>query len=240
MIIALLIGAALGFVLAMPPGPVGVTAIRYGLQDSVKEGTYLSMGTALMDMMYCAAVIYATSAVVDSFKAFSNNHPYILLLIQLIVIAAFVLYGILNLKAKDQEFTNEGDVEHTKTSRMIQNMMMKGPFLVGVAIALTNIPNPTFLPSLAGVTMFVHQSELIENTILTNTIFAVGFGLGNFSWLYLLIRVISHYKSRMSANMITRIRQFAGISLIGFGSILGFRVVSVTPWHDLLRFAFVF
>lgn len=223
----------------MPPGPVGVTAIRFGLYDEVKPGVFLAMGTALLDMVFCLLAIFATSAATAAISGFSEEHPIIMLVLQILFVAGFVAYGIFNLRSRNEKIDPENDKSKKKEhSKFIENLMTKGPFFLGVAIALTNIPNPTFLPSLAIITTYVHSLNLIDNSTLANSLFAVGFGFGNFLWLYTLIRLVMHFKTKMSSMMITRIRQFTGFTLIGFGTFLGYRLVTVTHWSELLRIVF--
>ncbi len=240
MFIAFIIGALLGFILAMPPGPVGVVAIRLGLSGSVKPGTFMAYGTASMDVVFCTLVIFATSAVKGAVSSFSEQHPVIMLISQIIIILGFVLFGIINLRYKNNRidiFDESQDIHHSK---FIENLKQKGPFLLGVAIALTNIPNPTFLPTLTYITLQIHAVNFFETTVLSNLAFAIGFGIGNFSWLYTLVRVINRYKAKMSTAMIARIKQFAGVTFIGFGTYLGWRLIPTLHLPEFLRFVVVF
>jgi threonine/homoserine/homoserine lactone efflux protein len=239
-IIALLVGIILGFVLAMPPGPIGVTAIRFGLYDNLKPGTHLAYGTSLMDLLYCLVAIFAASAATSAISSFSKDYPYIALMFQVTIVIGFILYGIINLRPKNSEAKVNELAPKIDNSKIVTNLKSKGPFLLGIGIALTNIPNPTFLPSLAWVSMNVHQFNLIENTVTANIMYAIGYAIGNFFWMYVLMRIVHHYKSRMSAVMAVRIRQFAGFTLIGLGTLLGYRIIMLTKWSEILRLVFVF
>ncbi len=239
MLIALLAGIIIGFILAIPPGPVAVTAMRMSLDKGIKHGILTALGTGFMDFVYCLIIIFATSAVLNLVNAFFDEHPLILLAFQLFVIAAIIIYGIVNIKLKNK-IINE---EKTRTKRkygFISRLSHKGPFLLGIAVAMANIANPTFLPALAYVTVNIQKFVLPENTALNNFIFAISFGLGNFLWLYLISKVLLHYQEKMSTQTLARIHQFAGITLIGFGTILGYRVITLTHWSEIIRFAFAF
>ena len=80
----------------------------------------------------------------------------------------------------------------------------------------------------------------VQHDIVSKFVFAIGFGIGNFIWLYILTRVISHYKSKMSNLTLARIHGVAGYTLIGFGTILGWRVVTFTKWGEIVRLVFAF
>lgn len=238
MIIALLSGIIIGLALAIPPGPISVTAIKLGLFSGKKQGTSLAMGTGLMDFIYCVIAIFATSAAISALDSFSLTYPHLILIIQLIIVIAFISFGFINLKNKPHaKEILEADVKETK---LAQKLSSKGPFFLGIAVALANAPNPTFLPSLAWITMQVHQFKIFEGLALNNLFFAVGFGFGNFLWLYAIIRVIIKFRHRFSPQTLLRIRQFAGFTFIGFGTLLGYRVVTLTHWSDVLRIVFAF
>ncbi len=240
MIIAILVGFLVGFVLAMPPGPIGVTAIQYGLLGNIRPGIKMALGTALLDMFYCLAALFATKAAMSAVGGFSIDHPYIMFVIQLSIVLAMVIFGILNLKSRKDANDADFDTQlKTNNPKFIDNLMKRGPFLLGIALSLTNLPNPTFLPSIAYVTLNVQEFKLIESTTIAGLGFALGFGIGNFVWLQTLVRIVNHFKERMSTNMITRIRQFAGITFVGFGTFLGYRL-AITHWSDVFKLVFAF
>ncbi|MBL0320778.1 MAG: hypothetical protein IPP80_00060 [Ignavibacteria bacterium] len=65
MIIALLVGALVGYVLAIPPGPIGMASVRTGLRDGWRQAIKLSVGAGLLDLIYCSLAMWASSWVVD-------------------------------------------------------------------------------------------------------------------------------------------------------------------------------
>ena len=226
----------------MPPGPIGVTAMKLSLDAGLKSATRMSLGAGLMDFVYCLAAFFATSAVTSALDSFSDDNPTIKFIFQATVIVAIVSYGIFQLKchrAKSPKVCNN-QVENIKPknkSKLINFLTHKGPFFLGIALALANIANPTFLPSLAYVLMNFHQFNIMEATTINSVIFAVGFGAGNFGWLYVMSRTLVKFRSRLSDRFIDRIHQFAGLTLIGFGTFLGYRVI-FPKLIEILRFAF--
>jgi len=239
MLIALLSGLIIGFILAIPPGPVALTTIRLSLEKGIKHSSRAAIGVGLMDFIYCLAIIFATSAVLTLINGFFDDFPLIFLAFQIIVVMALIVYGYMNIKLKDKMVNPRASIA-PKPFRYLEKISHKGPFLLGIAVANANIANPSFLTALAYITLNVQKFILPENSALLNVIFAGTFGVGNFLWLYLISRVLVHYKDRMSANTIARIHQFAGFTLIGFGTILGYRVITLTHWQEVLRFAIAF
>jgi threonine/homoserine/homoserine lactone efflux protein len=234
MVTAIVIGAIIGFILAMPPGPIAMSVIKTGLDEGRKEAFQMSIGTAMMDMLYCAIAVFTASAIDSTITEFFIHNPVLLLFFQISVILGFITFGIYQFKKKQVKQINSNSSIHTP--KFIDNLTKRGPFLFGIALALTNIANPTFFPSLTIISAWIHKFNLFNITISHNIIFSVGFGLGNFAWLYLLAFIVMKNKHKLSDMTIFRIRQFAGLTFIGFGGIIGYRVVVFTNWAQIFKF----
>jgi threonine/homoserine/homoserine lactone efflux protein len=236
MMMSLIVGAVAGFILALPPGPVAVTAMKLALNKGAKHGIRASMGTALMDFLFCIISVFATSAFIQIIDSIAVDFPVAVLVFQLVVITGIVVYGFINLRPK--KLQNIESITESQRPQFIEYLTHRGPFLLGFAVALANIANPTFLASISYVAMQVQKWGMIEQTFVGKTVFAVGFGIGTFLWLYIMVRVLIFYKPRMSPTFIAKIRKFAGITLIGFGTLLGYRVIEITKWSEIIRLIF--
>ena len=234
--LSILFGFIVGVVLALPPGPVGVSAIEIGLFQNKKAGFHLALGNAIMDFLYCLSVIFATSAAISTLSSFSKDYPAAYLVFQIGAISALFIIGFLNLKAKKRKIKKSEQA----TSGYASKLGKKGPLFLGIAIALTNLANPTFLPSLAFVTVWVHEAGMTSGGAVSNFLFALGFGLGNLFWVNFLASITNKYKHKFSSNMIFRIKQAAGVTFIGFGTFLGFRLISLSKWPEMLRLLLAF
>jgi threonine/homoserine/homoserine lactone efflux protein len=237
MFVALIAGIIIGIVMGIPPGPVAVTVIKLGLNKGLKHSVSASLGTGVMDFFYCLISMFAASAIISLVNNFFKLYPIIVLIFQILVIVSVIIFGIIQFRIKDKIINTDPEII-SKRNKFLDNLSHKGPFLLGIAVALANVASPTFLPSIAYVTMNVHSFGIIENKAVNNVIFSLGFGFGNFLWLYVIIKAILHYRERMSPRFLARIHQFAGFTLIGFGTILGFRVL--VHWAEVLRFALAF
>lgn len=236
MLMSLLVGAVVGFLLALPPGPVAVTAMKLSLNKGARHGILAGLGTAVMDFFFCLLSVFATSAFIHLIDSISVDYPVAVLVFQLVVITGIVVYGIINLKPKKN--VNIEAIADSPRPQFIEYLTHRGPFLLGFAVALANIANPTFIASLSYLAMQVQKWGMIEQTFAGKTIFAVGFGVGTFLWLYIMVRVLIFYKPRMSPAFIAKIRKFAGLTLIGFGTLLGYRVIEITKWSEIIRLIF--
>jgi Na+-transporting NADH:ubiquinone oxidoreductase subunit NqrE len=87
---------------------------------------------------------------------------------------------------------------------------------------------------------WVHKVGLFPNMFHENMIFSLGFGVGNFLWLYILSWIVIRHRHKLSENSISRIKQFAGVTFIGFGGFLGYRALVFTNWAQIFKYAFAF
>jgi threonine/homoserine/homoserine lactone efflux protein len=240
-VFSLPIGILVGIVLAIAPGPVAVGAMKLSMSKGEREGVLFSLGSGLMDFFFCTFAIFATTAVVSALGSFSTYHPIAIFTIQALIVLGIILYGFLQFKEakKQREIDNIDEIERSG-NKVVELLKSKGAFAIGVAVALTNIASPTFLPSLGYVTMNIQKFGLYEVTYLNNFLLAFGFGLGNFLWLYLIVRIITHYKNKFSESFIGAMHKFAGYTLIGFGTFLGYRVIAFTKWPEIVGMLFAF
>jgi threonine/homoserine/homoserine lactone efflux protein len=234
MLAALLSGLVVGFVLAIPPGPIGVTAMKLSIDKGLKTATHLSFGAAFMDFVYCMMAFFATTAVSLAIEEFIAEYPNINLILQIILVLAVLVYGAIQFFKKQDDEKIVKPVLGKRT-KFIEFLKSKGPFFLGIALALANVANPTFLPSLAYVLMNINSFNIMERTTLNCFIFSVGFGFGNFLWLYSMSRILVRFRDRLPAHFVARIRKFAGLTLIGFGTFLGYRLLPKLA--EVLRFA---
>ncbi len=240
MIVALLIGALVGFIIAMPPGPVGVTSMKLGLNNGLRPAALFSLGSGFLDIFFCILAVFAASAAVVALSDFMEAHPLITIILQVLVVIGFIFFGIYSLK-RAKKYAQQSDINaKLPKSQLIEYLKEKGPFFLGIAIAMTNIANPTFLPSLAYISMQIHQLNIYELGGLNNLMYSIGFGFGNFLWLYLLASMVIKMKNIFSDTFIIRVRQFAGYTYITFGGILGWRLLAYTKWSEILKIAMVF
>jgi threonine/homoserine/homoserine lactone efflux protein len=237
LIVATIIGIMLGVLLAVPPGPLGMTAVKIGLEEKRASAFKFAIGGGVADMLLCLIAIMAASALEGVLSELLESHPYYYLFFQVIVIFLLALFGLLLIDRKNQ-CLNGINHRPTRSSKLMTKLMQKGAFFFGLALALTNLANPSFLPSLMFISVNLYKFNVIENTFLINVVFAVSFGFGNFIWLNILSSTVRKYQHRLSPNFIVRVNQFAGLTFLSFAGIIGFRMVLLTKWAELLRFAF--
>ncbi|MCO6465448.1 MAG: LysE family transporter [Bradyrhizobiaceae bacterium] len=235
-ITALVIGVVVGYILAIPPGPISMASIRTAVRDNLTAALKLIAGAGLFDVVYCALAMMATSAVVKALVALENTSPLAPLAIQLSIVVLMIVFGIFQMREKPVQKIDEDS--KPRASGFVEWVKGHGPFFVGVGFALANLANPTFVPALAGMTTFIQKLEWFELTLLNSLAFSLGFGVGNVLWLTTLVRLVVAFRHRMTPTFILRIQQVSGVTLIGFGTFYGLRIILLTKWHELLRLIF--
>ncbi|HAW09169.1 MAG TPA: hypothetical protein DCW42_08415 [Bacteroidetes bacterium] len=240
LIIAALIGAIVGFVLAIPPGPIGMTTIKMSAFNTKSNAYHLIFATSLMDIFYILLTFFMTSAIVGSFDKFTTKYTLITSILQVSVVLIFIAFGIYNLIQKKEKSKPETLSTAEPKIKFLDKLSNRGPFFLGIALALSNLANPSFLPSLGFVTLQIAAWEIFPLSISNKIIFGVSFGIGNFLWLYLLINVISTNKHRLSENFLLRLRQLTGITFLSFGTYLGYQVFRFLPWREILHILAIF
>lgn len=236
MIVALLIGLGVGYILAVPPGPIGMAIIRTAIRDGFSAGLKLALGAGMFDIIYCALAMVATKAVVSALNALEESSPLAPLLIQLGIVAVMIVFGILQMRERKAQPIEE--TQRPTSSRFGEWLKSHGPFFVGVGFALANLANPTFVPALAGMTTFIQKLGWFGDTFETSVLFSIGFGVGNVLWLTTLMRLVLAYRHKMTPTFVLRIQQVSGVTLIGFGTFYGLRIILLTKWPELLRLVF--
>lgn len=233
MLIALLIGTIIGFVIAVPPGPVSVSAAKLSVFSSKKSSTSFITATGLIDFFFALSTTFAATAIARAISSFTSSHILITNIIQISVVLLFILFGILSIiKSKK---INSIEIKSNPKIPFLDRLAQRGPFFFGVAIATSNLANPTFLPSLGYLSIQVESLNYFTFDFGTKIFYAVGFGLGNFLWLYLMTSILHFNKDKISSLFQKRLQQFAGITFISFGTLLGYKLFQVIHWQDIFR-----
>ena len=75
MITALCVGLVVGFVLAMPPGPITIACLRQALAGQTRKGVALALAASAMDIVYALLAAWASSALVGALRDIVTSAP---------------------------------------------------------------------------------------------------------------------------------------------------------------------
>jgi threonine/homoserine/homoserine lactone efflux protein len=224
MITALLVGLVVGFVLAIPPGPIAMACIHQGLAGQTRAGVALVLGASAMDSVYALLAAFASSALVGALWDLARHHAWVRLVFQGGCIVVLVVMGLRYYWAPTPGEAAQERPDHPPGDA--------SPYMRGVLMALTNLASPTFLPSLIFVMSLLHVRGWVGHTVEAHVLYALGFGGGGALWFVLLLRLLSHLRAQVSPTMMTMMHRVAGGVFFLFAGILVYHLVT-TGWARL-------
>ncbi len=213
--IALLVGLVVGYVLAIPPGPIGIAAVRTGLKHGAAASRSLSLGAGLFDVAYCFFAMTASVGLAQVLKLDSATSP-VVTYAAVGVAAGIALLGVYQFRNPIVLNTGEVGGAPVRTGK---------PFVTGTAYALANLANPTFIPSLLVMSAYILATGLVERSLADRVMFSVGFGVGNYAWLVTLVNIFLRYKHRMPERAFSLVQRIMAALVVIFGLVTGIRLV---------------
>lgn len=195
----LLEGAALGFAISAPVGPINLLCMRRSLMHGKRIGLLTGLGAATGDALYGAVAAFGLTAVSDFFV----NHQTFFQVIGGII---FLTMGIKILRTP------------TLTQIVDQVQVLNGRTAFASTLALT-LTNPAtilaFLTAFASLKFAVRADSFFEPTVITLGVFA-----GSAAWWVTLSYFSATFAARFTPSTISRINKFAGLVLLFFGAVL--------------------
>src|SRR5437588_3669941 len=197
MVTALLVGLVVGFVLAMPPGPIAIACLRQALAGQTREGLALVLGASAMDIGYALLAAYTSSALVGARWAMVLHNAWALLAFQGGCIVVLVVFGLRY--CRSSRHRGAARAQPKARGRLRSDV---SPALSGVLLALTNLANPLFLPSLIFVMSLLQVRGWVGHAVGAHVLYALGFGGGAALWYVLLLRTVTHLRAQFSPTVI--------------------------------------
>ena len=234
MISAVLIGIAVGFVMAIPPGPISIAVIRHGIQGKRERGGKVALGASLIDVAYAFIAAAASSAIIGEARHLVQVNGWFELSFQIICVIVLVVMGVRYFRTSPEDVQHSSDDEEVKEHRAEKFGASTG-FMLGILMAVMNLANPSFRPSLIAVAGFLRAEHWIDAGMTESIGYAAGFGAGVFFWFMLLLRLVMHLRTRMSATFFLSIFKFAGWTFFLFALILLVRILVGTDWGELMK-----
>ena len=228
MVTALLVGLVVGFVLVMPPGPIAMAGMRQALAGQTREGLALVLGAAVMDSGYALLAAFASSALVEALWDMMLHHAWTLLAFQGGCIVVLVVVGLHYCRSSLHRGAARAQPE--ARGRLRGDV---SPALSGVLLALTNLANPLFLPSLIFVMSLLQVRGWVGHAVGDHVLYALGFGGGAALWYVLLLRTVTHLRAQFSPTVLPMLARVAGGVLLLCAGLLTYTVVMTTAWSRL-------
>jgi threonine/homoserine/homoserine lactone efflux protein len=221
MLTALLVGLVVGFVLAIPPGPLAMACVHQGLAGQTRAGVALALGAAAMDSVYALLAAFASSALVGALWGLVLHHAWARLAFQGGSIVVLVVMGL-----RYCFTTLPGEATPVQPEVRGRPLGEASPAVRGVLIALTNLASPTFLPSLIVVMSFVHVHGWVGHTVGAHILYALGFGSGGALWFLLLLRILSRLRAQVSPIVMALVYKGVGGVFLLCAGMLAYTMVT--------------
>ena len=212
---ALLAGFAVGFLGAIPPGPVNFNVIRKASRYETREALRVALGAALVDTAICGFVAMGFGWALE--KVVTN--PWTRLGLALFLLAGGV---------KILFFDREGDAGRERlrpglTAPPKEVSGFRFPLLVGV---LQGAANPALLVNWTLLISFLVGHRILPHGLLPAGVFAVGIGLGVFAWFAVLVELVERLRNHPAGTWIRKSSLAAGLILLGSGLYFTWRTVA--------------
>jgi threonine/homoserine/homoserine lactone efflux protein len=228
MVTALLVGLVAGFVMVMPPGPIAMACMRQALAGHPREGVALVLGAAVMDSGYALLAAFASSALVKALWDMMMHHAWALLAFQGGCIVVLVVVGLHYCRS-----SLHGGTAHAQPEARGRLRGDVSPALRGVLLALTNLANPLFLPSMIFVISLLQVRGWVGHAVGDHVMYALGFGGGAALWYVLLLRTVTHLRAQFSLTVMPALARVAGGVLLLCAGLLTYTVMRTTAWSRL-------
>ncbi len=188
------IGLLIGFIAAIPLGPINVFVISQTMKRDHFHGLLGGLTACLLDTLYCLGAILGMSHI----TALINR--WVILLKAAAALFLFAISVRLFLQSRKAREPRTERLEIKKTPRP------------ALAVLVMYISNPTLLAFWLGTAGMVTSHYWVTNDGLTPYLFALACGLGGGLWYFILTRYVSKYHHMFSPRTFRRF--FVGMALI--------------------------
>jgi L-lysine exporter family protein LysE/ArgO len=193
----ILLGLVVGFVAAIPLGPVNIFVISQTIKHDFLHGFLAGLTTALLDFLYCSIALVGFFHI-----SFNLNRvfPYLK-----IVAAAVLIYIAIRLVKQAQLPLADKSLQKSPASHRS---------VLGVILLYVSNPGMYFFWLAIGGSMTAHN--LIRNTGWRPFVFALACGLGSLIWYSILVRYVSIHHHLLAAQVVKKILQVLAFVLFAF------------------------
>lgn len=190
---ALAVGAAAGFLGAIPPGPAGLAVAGHAASGHSRRAVAVGLGSALVDLVLCAVIALGAGPAL----ARLTEPPWI----RASLAAVYALVGaVLLAKALRRRRAPAPPAASSRDG-----------FAGGVLRALAN---PSLLANWSLVVAGLGAAGLLPKGLLAGLAFALGVGLGSGSWFSALTRIVSRVRAAKLAVWLQAAGAAVGLMLL--------------------------
>ncbi|MBD0671085.1 LysE family translocator [Streptomyces sp. CBMA156] len=198
-------GLSLGFLVALPLGPIGLLCVRSVLRDGFPTGWAIGLGAALVDVAYAGLGLAGVGKLLDI--AVLRTVLGLAGAVVLVYIGARSLRAAFRVKVAGEEQPEHEPVRPAKAFRTALAATASNPATIGywaAAFAAATAANVT-------------------GTLPASVSMLVGVGCGTLLWFTLLSTGVLVFRRRLSARLLQGVDLIAGVGVILFGGFLAYQ-----------------
>jgi len=210
-IVAWLVGLALGFLGSMPiAGPTAVVLVSKGLENQVRPGVFIAIGAAVAESAYAFMAFWGLTEALQAFP---------------VLLPASRFVGGVLLFALGVYFALRKPTEQ-RPQRQEPPRASFGNVLFGLSLTAVN---PTLVVTWTAAVGAAHSTGLVRVNPIDAFPFAGGVACGIVSWFALMLWLLSRWRSRVQPKTIDRTIRWMGFVLIAAGAVLAGRALLAWP-----------
>jgi len=211
----IVIGFVVGFLCAIPPGPLNVTIIGKASRRHRAQAYRVAIGGGLVDTFICGAIGLGFSWALERVA----TKRWVKSSLALFLVAYGLKILILDRK-RDAARAQADDDAEAAGQPLARSSGGRLPVLMGF---LQGAANPTLIVNWTFIISFLVGHGLMKTTAPAQAGFALGIGLGVFAWFSTLIEILERFHDHPIGAWLRKSTIYAGILLILFGAYFAFR-----------------
>ena len=188
-------------------GPTAVVVVAKGLENKVRSGAYIAVGSALAEMVYAFMAFWGLTAALNRFP---------------VLLPASRLLGCIILMALGFYFVFRKGTSG-KDARPEPERVGYRNVLFGLSITALN---PTLILTWTAAVSAAHSTGLLRVHAMDAFPFAGAVGIGIVTWFLTLLWLLSHFRKKVKPASLDRVIRGMGAILVVVGGALGARVLS--------------
>jgi threonine/homoserine/homoserine lactone efflux protein len=194
------IGFIVGFLAAIPIGPLNIYAVSQTLKHNVLHGLLIGLTSSLLDIIYCFIALTGMTQI-SSFLI-RLEYPFKL------IGAGILIFISIRLITKRESF------EHPRPFKG-SSLAYSRPVAVSFFLYASN---PTLYAFWLGVASILAAHRWLKPGLWQPAVFALFCGIGSIVWYFILVKYVSKYRHFFTPKVLGRIIIGLAILLIGFAA----------------------
>jgi threonine/homoserine/homoserine lactone efflux protein len=194
LLIILIKSLILGFIAAIPVGPIGALCIERTLNHGKKSGLISGLGAATADGLYSAVAVFSITAI----SSFVIHHQIAIRLIGGLALLWMGIRAFKNIDCPKEVIRKEGAIQHTSD------------YFSTLLLTLTNPATVLAFGILFGAFHFKFSGNIGGQVVAV-----LGVTLGSALWWFTLSNMVNHFVHKMKRFSVEAIQRFsAGFVII--------------------------